>query len=54
MYVMLQKVMEIQHYNWRVICILAPSREVQFESNFIPIHMNFWKDGAFWAQGLTS
>ncbi len=47
MYVMLQKVMEIQHYNWKVICILAPSREVQFESNFIPIYMKFWKDGPF-------
>jgi hypothetical protein len=41
MYVMLQKVMEIQNYNWMVIHILAPSKKVQFESNFILIHMNF-------------
>jgi hypothetical protein len=46
--------MEIQHHNWRVACILVAFKEVQFESKLIWIGLDFQKDRAFEAQGLTS
>jgi hypothetical protein len=50
----MQKGMEIQYHNWKATCILSTSREVQFESKLVQIVVDFWKDGAFQAQGLTS
>ncbi len=50
----MQKGMEIQYHNWRTTYILATSREVQFEYELLQIGVDFQKDGAFRAQGLTS
>jgi hypothetical protein len=50
----MQKGMEIRYHNWRATCILAASREVQFESKLLQLGVDFQKDKVFQVQGLRS